>query len=161
MSEAAPPYRQMTQRLLGCDEMHDPRRAVAAAVGFLEELAPVLANLVGPVGLRAMEGRALRVTRATHPVLTRVEVGNGADGVIAGLSALAREVEAEELAPAATDLVARLIELLVSLMGEPIALRMLRRVRPDLQMDDPDLQAGGPAAQMDDTNVSEGSGEVE
>ena len=129
-------HREAARRLLDSREAKESSGLTASLAGFLEALRPELENLIGAVGVRALEGRAVKLASRKHAVLQDVRSGRNGDGVLEGLSRLAEEVDRDELEPAVIEVVAHLVALLASLLGEEITRRLLRRVCPHTELED-------------------------
>jgi hypothetical protein len=84
-----------------------------------------LGDLIGAAGFDVMVARSLVLARRAHAVLEGVTAGPG--GTLAGLEALRDE---DALKEAAISIVANFIELLSVLIGEDLAMRLVRDVWP-------------------------------
>jgi len=93
---------------------------------ILTRLHQELGKLIGPAGFDVMLARSLVLARRAHPLLTGIVVGPG--GTLTGLDQTARDPGALEEGQAA--IVAHFIELLVNLIGEDLAMRLVRDVWP-------------------------------
>jgi hypothetical protein len=131
--------------------MHEPRPAVVRIVKsilsaelrlgggddsdvaqrIMTRLRVGLEKLVGTAGFDVLVARSLVLTKRAHPALAAVTVGPG--GKLAGLDAVAGDVVGPE--EGAMPLVAQFIELLVSLIGEDLALRLVRNSWPRDEME--------------------------
>jgi hypothetical protein len=86
-----------------------------------------LGKLIGPVGFDVLLARSLVLAQRTHPVLAGITAGAG--GTLAGLDEATRDAAA--LQEAAMAIVSHVIELLVVLIGEDLAMRLVRGVWPE------------------------------
>jgi hypothetical protein len=108
---------------------------VAATQQVIEELRNHLVKLAGAEGFRSLLSRALALAKAEVPALHVVHVC--ADGSVEGLHGIGRhqEMDAAQEAQAAeqagTMLVAHLLELLVTFIGESLTLRLISDAWPD------------------------------
>lgn len=127
-----PPYRDAARRLLGVGPESGTPELIASATRLLEEAHAELSNLIGIAGVEALEGRALRLARGDAPLLGAVVERNG-NGIIGGLSGPLAHADPEELHEALVAFLAHLLGLMASLLGEEITLRLLRRIRPDVE----------------------------
>jgi hypothetical protein len=93
---------------------------------ILMRLHEQLGKLIGSAGFDVLVTRALVLARRAHPALAGVTAGPG--GTIAGLDGAAGDGGA--LREGATAIVAHFIELLVILIGEDLAMRLVRDVWP-------------------------------
>ena len=106
---------------------------VHEAVRVCEKLRIALIRIAGADGFSALMRRALALARAEVPALQRVTVNS--DCSMDGL---------EEFAADATDggvdapiaIAAHLLGLLVTFMGEPLTLRLVREAWPDASLDE-------------------------
>ncbi len=105
-------------------EDQDRDSLVAAAERVLRKLREHLSKKVGAEGSRTLLAPALTLTKARFPQLSTATVA--ADGSLSGL----REAEG------ATALVAQLLELLVTFIGEDLTWRIVTTVWPDFVRDD-------------------------
>jgi hypothetical protein len=101
-----------------------------------EKLRRPLTTLTGGIGFRALQGRALTLAKAQLPNLTAVEVKP--DGSLDGLNGL-RNDEAEE---AGITLIAHLLGLLGTFIGEDLMLHLVRDVWPNVTVDGVELRRG-------------------
>lgn len=99
---------------------------VDEAVRVLERLRIALARFAGPDGFTSLLRRALTLARIDHPALQQVSVK--ADGSLAGLEQLPGD--------AAIAIIAQLLGLLVTFIGESLTLRLVRDAWPDAPLDD-------------------------
>jgi hypothetical protein len=102
------------------------KRGCAVAQRIFTRMHQQLGKLVGPAGFDVLLGRALVLARRVRPGLAGVTSGPG--GKLEGLAELARERAA--LDDDAMAIVSHFIELLVSLIGEDLAVRMTRDIWP-------------------------------
>jgi hypothetical protein len=85
-----------------------------------------LGKLIGPAGIDVLLARSVVLARRTHPVLAGITAGSG--GTLAGLDDAA--LEGAELQEGAVAIVSHFIELLVTLIGEDLAMDLVRSVWP-------------------------------
>ena len=128
------PMRDLAQRLLEVTRSgartsgsgEDPR--AHGALDCCERLRVALSRFAGADGFASLLRRALTLARTDVPALKRVQIG--ANGRIEGLDAAVPEGEEAEAAVALT---AHLLDLLVSFIGEPLTLRLVRDGWPELE----------------------------
>jgi hypothetical protein len=97
-----------------------------AAQHVLERLYQELAPLLGPAGFDALLARSLVLARRLHPGLAGISVGSR--GSLSGLDdAPGENVERAQGAPA---IVSHFVELLVVLVGEDLAMVLMRDIWP-------------------------------
>jgi len=101
-------------------------REPLVAQRILMRLREQLAKLIGPAGFDALLGRSLVLARPTRPALRTIT--SVVDGKLERLAPLARE--ASDLDDSALSIVEHFVELLVTLIGEDLALGMLRDLWP-------------------------------
>jgi hypothetical protein len=140
MSTASPEIQDLARRLLAFEAAHDnsPDARVDVAVRVIEELRLRLIKLAGVDGFRSLLSRALTLAKAEFPSLNMVRVGT--DGSVEGLDGIEGSGEAGAAGQAGIFLVAHLLELLVTFIGEPLTLSMVRDKWPDASMDGADLR---------------------
>jgi hypothetical protein len=96
---------------------------------ILTRLCQALGPLIGPAGFDVLLARSLVFTRRAHPVLAGITAGPG--GTITGLDEAARaSIAGQESAIA---IVSHFSELLVMLIGEDLAMRLLHNVWPGVE----------------------------
>jgi hypothetical protein len=143
MSTASPAIRNLTRRLIALEAARDDPSGAHAprAVRVLETLRAPLSRLAGAAGFHALLSRALALAKAEDATLNPVQAR--ADGSLEGF-------EGDRHGPAAgagegggAVVVARLLGLLVTLVGEPLTLRLVRDAWPDAPADEPDRRAEG------------------
>ena len=104
------------------------------ATQVIEELRLRLIRLAGVDGFRSLLSRALTLAKAEAPSLNMAHVS--ADGSVEGFDKIEGAGAATQ---AGTVLVAHLLELLVTFIGAPLTLRLVRDAWPDASMDGADL----------------------
>ncbi len=122
----------------GCLIAHEAGGATVTtpptAVPVVKKLQPHLATLMGTTGFRVLLTRALTLAAGEVPWLSRVEVH--ADGTLAHFEKLPAASCDDEIAEGSVVLIARLLGLLVSFIGEILTLQLVREVWPELPEDD-------------------------
>lgn len=140
MSTASPEFRDLARRLLASvtarGDSSDPRADVAAHV--IAELRLRLVKLAGVDGFRSLLSRALTLAQAELPSLSVVQVR--ADGSVEGFDGIE---ESQEAGQAGVTLVAHLLGLLVTFVGEHITLSTVRDAWPDAFTGEADLRTEG------------------
>jgi hypothetical protein len=110
-----------------------PNAHVHEAVRGCEKLRISLTRFAGSDGFTSLLRRALTLARADDPLVETVKVKP--DGSLEGLEALA--VDATNGGPeAAVAITAHLLGLLVTFIGEPLTLRLVRDAWPDGSFDE-------------------------
>ncbi len=114
---------------------------IEAAERVSDKLRAHLSRRIGQEGFRTLLARALALTTAQFPHLSAVRVG--ADGALIGLrAAQGRRTEGawdrqaqEDSVEGAVALIAHLLGLLITFIGEELTLRILSSVWPDFALD--------------------------
>jgi hypothetical protein len=83
-----------------------------------------LGKLIGPTGFEVLLVRALVLARRADPTLAGITIGAG--GTFGGFE----DRPDAEREKAATDIIAYFLELLVTLVGEDLAMRLVRHLWP-------------------------------
>jgi hypothetical protein len=144
MSITSPEIQDLARRLLAFEAAHDTssEAGVDGVVRVIEELRMRLIKLAGVDGFRSLLSRALTLAKAEAPSLKVAQVG--ADGSVQGFDDIEQSPEAGAAAgQAGTILVAHLLQLLVTFIGTPLTLRLVRDAWPDASMDGADSRTEG------------------
>jgi hypothetical protein len=142
-TESADPCRSMTTREIAALRplaarvlMHragpDAGAAAVAAAARRAggELAPVLAPLIGVVGIDALAARAMHLAQREYPWLEKTRDLEHREGLFAHIG-FSLQQDTAVAADAAAAVLATFAGLLVRLIGEPLAARLLRQAWPD------------------------------
>ena len=131
-----PESRHLAQRLLAYEavagESSEP--AESAAFRVCAKLRRPLTTLAGVAGFRSLLSRALTLAKAEAPSLSAVQVA--ADGSVKGLDELASQTDKEQAQDGGVILIAQLIGLLRTFIGEGLTLRLVQDVWPEASIDD-------------------------
>ena len=111
----------------------------SAAFRVYEKLRLPLCSLAGVAGFRSLLSRALVLARAEAPSLSVVQFG--ADGSLKGLDELGPQGDNDRFGGEAI-LIAQLLGLLLTFIGEGITLRLVQNVWPESTFDDRDSGKG-------------------
>ena len=135
MSRASPEIQELARRLIVFEAARANSSDAGADVAVLVigELRMRLIKLAGVDGFRSLLSRALTLAKAEAPPLSTVQVQ--ADGSVEGFDGIEQGQEAGAATQAGIVLVAHLLELLVTFIGEPLTLRLVRDKWPDASMD--------------------------
>ncbi len=95
-----------------------------------------LSSLAGKAGFDALLSRALTLAKAEFPQLAPTRVG--ADGCVEGLTQVQPPLGTREAAQAEIALIAHMMALLCTFLGEALALRLIQNVWPDASLNDSD-----------------------
>ena len=122
--------RDLARRLLAASQSaSDPQ--VHEAVLVSDKLRISLTRFAGADGFTSLLRRALALARAEVPSLQSVKVG--ADGRLEGFELLAAQT-GMDVAAAAAAITAHLLGLLVTFIGEPLTLALVREAWPDISL---------------------------
>lgn len=134
MDNPSPRMRDLARRVLAASE-GDSDSQVPPAMLVSENLRASLTRFAGSDGFAALLRRALSLASAEMPELQSLEVGP--TGSLDGFEKLTtadgpRNVVSE----AGVVVTTHLLELLVTFIGEPLTLRLVREAWPDISLDD-------------------------
>jgi hypothetical protein len=125
----------LAQRLLTYEVVagknSEPTESAASRV--CAKLRRPLITLAGVAGFRSLLSRALTLARAEAPSLSVVQVE--ADGSLKGLDELQPQIDKEQARDEGAILVAQLIGLLLTFIGEGLTLRLVQDVWPEAAFD--------------------------
>ena len=141
MSTTSPETQDLARRLLAFEaaSANSSAAGVDVAARVIEELRLRLIKLAGVDGFRSLLSRALTLAKPEVPSLNMVHVL--ADGSVEGFDEIeGSHEEAGSAGQAGTVLVAHLLELLVTFIGAPLTLSLVRDKWPDASMDGTDLR---------------------
>lgn len=124
MHAPSPSIRSLARRLLA--ESHKAEPGVPAAGLVTEKLRSVLTRFAGAEGFSSLLRRALTLARAETPALENVTIGQ--DGRLEGLETGRPAGKAG--GEAAEAIVSHLLALLVTFVGEPLTLQLVREGWP-------------------------------
>ena len=142
MSTASPQNQELARRLIVFEaaRTNSSDAPVDTAVRVIGELRLRLIRLAGVDGFRSLLSRALTLAKVEVPSLNMVSVR--ADGSLEGFEGIEQTEEAgAAVGQAGMVLVAHLLELLVTFIGAPLTLRLVRDKWPDASMGGADLGA--------------------
>jgi len=130
-----PESRHLAQRLLAYEGVtgENSEPAESAAFRVCAKLRRPLTILAGVAGFRSLLSRALTLARAEDPSLSAVQVA--ADGSVKGLDELASQTNKEQARNGGVILIAQLIGLLLTFIGEGLTLRLVQDVWPEAAFD--------------------------
>lgn len=136
--------------MLEAAESQDQDALIEAAERASDKMRAHLSKRIGQEGFRTLLARSLALTTTNFPHLSDVRVG--ADGSLVGLrAAMSRVQEAQDkethgdTVEGTVALVAQLLALLITFIGEGLTLRLLSTVWPELALDDAtDRETGRP-----------------
>ena len=132
MDEPSPSLRELARRLLAQSRVAGNTQAQDAAL-VSERLRESLTKFAGVYGFAALLRRALALATSEVPALVSVSVS--AEGHIIGLDKLVAHA-AQVREDAAVAMTVRLLGLLVTFVGEPLTLRLVRQSSPQTSVDE-------------------------
>ncbi|HWW82406.1 MAG TPA: hypothetical protein VNZ26_02325 [Vicinamibacterales bacterium] len=103
---------------------------VAAARRAYDDLVRVSAPLIGQVGVDALTGRALHLAQREYPWLVHTREPERWDGPFAQIIFCLERQNPEVATEAAATVFASFIGLLITFIGEPLTVRLLRQAWP-------------------------------
>ena len=129
---------QLARRLLTYEAAAGKNSEPAESVAFrvCEKLRRPLCSLAGVAGFLSLLSRALALARAEAPSLSTVQVG--ADGSLKGLDELGPQIDKDMSKEGGAILIAQLLGLLLTFIGEGITIRVVQGVWPESALDDRD-----------------------
>lgn len=127
--------RNLAQRLLAYEAVGDENSAPSesAASRVCAKLRGPLITLAGVAGFRSLLSRALTLARAEVPSLSAVQVA--ADGSLRGLDELVSQTDKEHAREGGVILIAQLVGLLLTFIGEGLTIRLVQDVWPEAAFD--------------------------
>jgi hypothetical protein len=130
-----PESRHLAQRLLDYEAVADKNSEPTESTAFrvFAKLRRPLITLAGVAGFRSLLSRALMLARAEAPSLSAVQVA--ADGSLKGLDELASQTDKEQARDGGAILIAQLIGLLLTFIGDGLTLRLVQDVWPESAFD--------------------------
>lgn len=143
MSRVTPEMRNFAARLTA-HETSKPKSSeteTPAAFQTFERLRPHLAELVGTSGYRSLLSRALALSNDEVRWLRAVHVK--ADGSLEKMGDLQARLDPKEFIEGAEVLLAQLLGLLATFIGEILTLRLVRDIWPEVPLKDSDFDEGG------------------
>jgi hypothetical protein len=143
MRTPTPAIRSLTQRLIAAEAARDdaPGARAPGALRVLEKLRAPLSRLAGAAGFGSLMSRAIALAKAEDASLNAVQVR--ADGSLEGFAGRGNGPDTGVGEDGGEALVAHLLGLLATLIGEPLVLRLVRDEWPDAPGDKTDRRLGG------------------
>jgi len=127
--------RNLAQRLLAYEAAGTEHSAASesAASRVCAKLRGPLITLAGVAGFRSLLSRALTLARAEVPNLSAVQIA--ADGSLRGLDELVSQTDKEQARDGGAILIAQLVGLLLTFIGEGLTIRLVQDVWPEAAFD--------------------------
>jgi len=126
---------EIARRIMKMRSPGAPATAAAAAESMqlsCGDLYRTLETLMGASGLQALLDRAIQITARDHPWLAAVKAGSAADCALSGLSEASEEMSAKQATEGCAALLATILWLLITLIGEDLTLRFVRHAWPNV-----------------------------
>ena len=126
-----PESRHLAQRLLDYEAVagKNSEPSESAAFRVFAKLRRPLITLAGVAGFRSLLSRALTLARTEAPSLSAVQVA--VDGSLKGLDELASQADKQQARNEGAILIAQLIGLLLTFIGEGLTLRLVQDEWPE------------------------------
>jgi hypothetical protein len=142
MSTVPLAIRDFARRLIVLEAARDNSLGAlgGGAACVCDQLRVPLVKLAGTAGFRSVMSRALAMARAEFPSLIAVQVND--DGSLVGLNALEHNQESGASDEAGVVVVAQLLGLLVTFIGEPLTVRLVRDIWSEATMIGLDMRIG-------------------
>jgi len=130
-----PESRYLAQRLLTYEAVagKNSETTESAAFRVCAKLRRPLITLAGVAGFRSLLSRALTLARAEAPSLSAVQIA--ADGSLQGLDEMEPQIGKDQAREGGAILIAQLIGLLLTFIGEGLTLSMVQTVWPEAAFD--------------------------
>ena len=134
MNVTTPALKDFSRRLIALEELRAPSAGPASeALRVCEKIRVALAKLAGVAGFRSLMARALALATAEVPWLARVQVRP--DGSLDGFDEARGQQGPIQNGEVGAVVVAQLLGLLVTFIGEPLTLGLVRDAWPDAPVD--------------------------
>jgi hypothetical protein len=143
VATATPAHQDLARWLLAREmgDRADRADPVGAAESACRKLSECVARLVTVVAFQALLARALHLARAEFPSLAGVRPGPSPDACLEGLSERLEGVEPARATEALAAVLANLLGLLATFIGDDITLRVVRDAWPDARLGGADAAA--------------------
>jgi len=130
IASTTPTIRELARRLMALETSRDasPAKSGSDAARVCEKLRVPLAKLAGKAGYHSLISRAIAIAKANAPALGPVEVR--LDGSLEGFDRIG-----EHDAEAGVAVLLHLLDLLVTFIGEPLTLGLVRDAWPDATLE--------------------------
>ena len=108
----------------------DPAASAAAVETACRRLRDHLVDLLGSGGVSALLRRALHLAQREQPLLAGVTVSGDSNGCFIGLAKSLASSTEEEATAAAVTVLTHMLDLLVTLLGEDLGMKPIRKLWP-------------------------------
>lgn len=139
MRRASPQMRNFAKRLIVSEAKGkvSAQTAVVDTFNVCERVRPQLTTLMGNAGFQALLSRALTLAGAEVPWLRAVHVGSG--GIMEALKEFPPHLDGDQFSEGRVILLAHLLGLMVTFIGESLTLRLVREIWPEAPLNGLDL----------------------
>ncbi len=134
VTTATPTHETLARWLVAAEggSKEEPPADSASAARVFAKLSQRVARLITPVGSEALIRRAVHLSRSEFPFLATVQVGPSPAAVIDRLIEAAATTEVSQGSAGLVRVLATLVALLESFIGQDLTFRVLRDVWPEL-----------------------------
>jgi hypothetical protein len=145
VAAATPAHRELARWLLAreVDHHREPIDLAAAAEAACRKLGHRVARLVTFVACQALLARALHLARRDFPFLEGVRPGPSPDVCLEGLAERLRGVEHARATEGLAAVLANVLGLLATFIGDEITMRLVRDAWPDARLGGADAGTEG------------------
>jgi len=141
MNEPTPAIQSFARRVIAAEAAHAPTEGlVGEAARACEKLRFPLAKLVGVAGFYSLMARAMALAKAEAPALAAVQVR--ADGSLEGIDAATLLQGTASGNESGVVILTQLLGLLVTFIGEPLTLGIVRNAWPDATVAETGARSG-------------------
>jgi hypothetical protein len=142
MNRINPEIRNLALDLIACEAAYAPTNGrVGDAMRVCEKVRSPLVKLAGVVGVRSLMARTMALAKSEVFWLDSVQIC--ADGSLEGFDVAISPPDTLPPDEAGLEVLVQLLGLLVTFIGEPLTLRLVRDVWPDVRSDGMEDKAGG------------------
>ena len=131
MAQPSPKLVELARRIVEHEaDGSDPSASAAGVEAACRRLKDHLVDVLGSGGVSAVLGRALHLAKREQTLLAEVSVSGQPGTCFAGLAESLPTNSDEEAIAAATALLAHMLDLLVTLLGEDLGMKPVRKLWP-------------------------------
>lgn len=142
MNTPSPAIKNLARQLIALEVSQEPSFGqIGAALQACDKLRVPLAKLAGIGGFRSLMARAMALATEEAPSLKSVLVRP--DGSLEGFNAAQLHQDSNPGVDPGVVVVAQLLGLLVTFIGEPLTLRFVRDAWPNASFDERESGSGG------------------
>lgn len=136
MATATPAHQELARWILASEmgDRQEPTAVAEAAELACQKLSQRLARLVTVAGGQALLARALHLARPDFPFLEGVRPGSSPESCLEGLREHVQRVEPARAREGLALVLASLLGLLATFIGDELTLRLVRDVWPDARL---------------------------